>query len=188
MHKYSKNALISRNLLKVMAFSPSFQIGSVNTGATIDASAIIITDNSTGSDGAIVSRQILLYTVQNALFVPAISWAYPNPNPITVTPLTQDIALNVVVNWLDSSNNVLYTFSQITAFTGFGEDFYYNLIQTESSNPSILQDVNYQNYKATFRNYLDSALQSISIGQSLGNAEAMIIKENYLQQNSNLFY
>jgi hypothetical protein len=171
-----------------MALSPSIQVGSVNTGATVDPTAIIVTDNSTGSDGAITSRQILLYTVQNALLTAALPWAYPTPNPITINPLGIDIALNVVANWLNVSGTVLYTTSLIVPFTGFGEQFYYNLIQTESSSPGILQDVNYQNYKATLRNYLDSAVQSISIGQNLGNAQSMILKENYLTTNSNLFY
>lgn len=171
-----------------MALSPAFTLGSVNTGATIDSTAIILTDSSTGSDGAIASRQILLYNVQNALIVPAIAWAYPTPNPFTINPLTTDIALSITINWLDSSGAVLYTASQIAAFTGFGEQFYYNLTQTESSSPGILQDVNYQSYRTTLRNYLDAAVQSISIGQNLGNAQAMILKENYLVANSNLFY
>lgn len=170
-----------------MALSPAFTINSVNTGGTVDPTAIILQDTSTGSDGAIASRQILLYTVQNALLVPAIPWALAT-NPITVNPLSQDIGLNVVVNWLDGSGNVLYTTSLIQAFTGYGEQFYYTLIQTESASPGILQDVNYQNYKANLRNYLDSAVQSIFIGQSLGNAEAMILKEAYLVKNSNLYY
>lgn len=170
-----------------MPIVPNVSLGSVNTGATIDPSAIIAQDLSTGSDVAIVSRQILLYTVQNTQLVAAIPWPLAT-NPITINPLTQDIALNIVVNWLDGSGNILYTFSVIQAFTGYGEQFYYNLIQTETSSPGILQDVNYQNYKATLRNYLDSAVQSISIGQNLGNAQAMILKENYLVKNSNLYY
>jgi hypothetical protein len=170
-----------------MPLVPGVTLGSVNTGATIDPSAIIAQDVSTGSDGAIASRQILLYTVQNALAVPAIPWPLAT-NPITINPLTQDIGLNSVINWLDGSGNVLYTFPLIQAYTGYGEQFYYNLIQTETSSPGILQDFNYQNYKATLRNYLDSAVQSISIGQNLGNAQAMILKELYLVKNSNLFY
>lgn len=170
-----------------MALTPSIQIGSVNTGATIDPSAIIITDNSTGSDGAIASRQILLYTVQNALLVAAIPWPLAT-NPITINPLTQDIALNTVVNWLDGSGNILYTFSAIQAFTGYGENFAYNLIQTEESSPGILQDVNYQGYVNTLNNYLVSAVRAISVGQSLKNAQLMILKEQYLVTNSNRYY
>lgn len=171
-----------------MALSPAISIGSVNTGATIDPSAIIIDDISTGSDGAIASRSIALYTATNALLVPAISWAYPSPNPITTNPLTQDIALNIIVTWLSSTGAVLYTASLIAPFTGFGENFWYALTQTESSSQGILQDVNYQNYKGTLRNYLDGAVQSISIGQNLGNSQAQILKENYLVANSNLYY
>lgn len=170
-----------------MPIVPNVTFGSVNTGTTLDPSAIIAQDVSTGSDVAIVSRQILLYTVQAAQLVSAIPWPLAT-NPITINPLTQDIALNCVINWLDVSGNILYTFSAIQAFTGYGEQFYYNLTQTETSSPGILQDVNYQNYKATLRNYLDSAVQSISIGQNLGNAQAMILKENYLVKNSNLYY
>lgn len=171
-----------------MPIVPSFSIGSVNTGATIDPTAIILTDTSTGSDGAIASRQILLYNVQNALIVPAIPWAYPTPNPFTINPLTTDVALSITINWLNSSGAVLYTASQISAFTGYGENFNYGLIQTETSSPGILQDVNYQNYVNTLNNYLTNAVKAISIGQSVGNAQAMILKENYLVANSDLYY
>lgn len=170
-----------------MALAPSFSMGSVNNGATIDPTAIILTDTSTGSDGAIASRQILLYTVQNALLVAAIPWPLAT-NPITINPLTQDIALNLVVNWLDGSGNILYTFSAIQAFTGYGENFAYNLIQTEESSPGILQDVNYQGYVNTLNNYLVSAVRAISVGQSLKNAQLMILKEQYLVTNSNRYY
>lgn len=171
-----------------MAIIQSFSIGSVNTGATIDDTAIILTDTSTGSDGNISSRSIALYTAANVLLVPPISWAYPSPNPITINPLTTDIALNIIVTWLSAGGAVLYTASQIAAFTGFGENFNYNLIQTETSSPGILQDVNYQNYVSTLNNYLTNAVKAISIGQSIGNAQAMILKENALVTNSNLYY
>lgn len=171
-----------------MPIVPSFSIGSVNTGATIDPTAIILTDTSTGSDGSIASRSISLYTAANVLLVPPISWTYPTPNPFTINPLTQDIALNVVVTYLNSSGTVLYTVSGIAAFTGYGENFNYGLIQTETSSPGILQDVNYQNYVNTLNNYLTNAVKAISVGQSIGNAQAMILKESYLVANSNLYY
>lgn len=171
-----------------MALSPAISISSVNNGGTTDPTAIIVLDSSTGSDGAIASRSISLYTAANALLVPAIPWAYPTPNPITINPLTTDVALNVVVVWLNNVGAVLYTASAIAAFTGYGENFYYQLTQTESSSPGILQDVNYQQYRTTLRNYLDAAVQAISIGQSIGNSQSMILKENYLVANQNLYY
>lgn len=170
-----------------MPLSPAFLIGSVNTGATIDPTAILLTDSSTGSDGAITARTISLYTVQNNLLVSVIPWPLASTT-ITINPLTQDIALNVLVNWVDSGGASLYNLGQIAAFTGYGEQFNYNLIQTETSSPGILQDVNYQNYVNTLNNYLINAVKAISIGRNLGNAEAMILKETYLVQNSNLYY
>lgn len=170
-----------------MPIVPSFSINSVNTGATTDASAIILADTSTGSDVAIASRQIILHTVQGTLLTAIIPWPLLT-NPITINPLSQDIALSIIVNWLDAGGVVLYTANNIAAFTGFGEDFDYNLTQTESSAPGILQDVNYQNYRATLRNYLDSAVKSISIGQNIGNAQSMILKEQYLVKNANIYY
>lgn len=170
-----------------MPLSPAFTINSVNTGGTIDPTAIILQDTSTGSDGAIVSRSISLFTVQNVLLAPPIPWPLAT-NPITINPLTTDLALNIIVTWLDSGGAVLYTLGQIAAFTGYGEQFNYNLIQTETSSPGILQDVNYQNYVNTLNNYLTNAVKAISVGQSLGNSEAMILKEIFLVKNSNLYY
>jgi hypothetical protein len=170
-----------------MPIIPAVSIGSVNTGATIDPTAIILQDISSGSDGAIVSRSISLYTVQNTLLVPPIAWPLAT-NPITINPLTQDIGVNIIITWLNNVGTDLYTLGQIAPFTGFGELFNYGLIQTETSSPGILQDVNYQNYVNTLNNYLINAVKAISVGQNLGNSEAMILKETYLVKNSNLYY
>lgn len=172
-----------------MAITPSISIGSVNTGATTDPTAIVVTDTSTGSDGSIASRKIYVYNNTGALVGDSpYTWAYPTPNVLTINPLTQDLAINVVVNWLDGSGNVLYQTALLAACTGYGENEYYSIIQTESSNPSILKDTNYQQYKGSLRNYLDSAVQAISVGQSIGNAQQMIIKEQYLITNGNDYY
>lgn len=176
-----------------MALSPAFTCVSFNTplinpslGGTVDPSAMILADTSSGSDVNIASRKILLYDYQNNLFG---SFAWPlASNPFTINPLTQDIALNVVIQWLDVSGNVLYTANQILPFTGYGEQFKYGLIQTEVTNEGILQDVNYQSYFNTLSNYLDGAIQAIIIGQSIGNSQSQIVKEKFLVINSNNYY
>lgn len=165
-----------------MAFAPSFSIAT-----SIDSSAIILQDTSTGSDGAIASRSILLYQVSNSLLVPAISWALAT-NPITINPLTQDIALNIVINWLDGSGNILYTTNQIYAFVGNTNLFLYRLTEAQGSNPNISQDTNYYSNKMQLFTEVLSAQNAISTGSDVFAAQQCIQRATYMINNQNLFF
>jgi len=167
-----------------MAFSPSFTIGISTDG---DASAIILTDTSTGSDGAIASRQILLYQTDNTLLTAAIPWASAT-NPITINPLTQDIALNITINWLDSSGATLYTSSQIYAFTFYAELFYATLTRNQSSQFKVTQDSNYYSNKSLLRVLIDSTNQAINVMQDIFSAETCISLYQQLINNQNYYF
>lgn len=165
-----------------MAFAPAFTIG-----ITINPAQIVITDTSTGSDVAITGRKILLYTVTNALLA-TLDFPLSAGSSITVSPLTQDVALNVVVNWINVGNAILYTSSQIYPFTGYSESYYYGLTQSEATNPGIVQSQTYLEKKSQLRTYIDDATQSISIGNDLGNSEAAILRAQYIIANANLWF
>lgn len=165
-----------------MAFVPSF-----STSITGDPSAIVLLDTSTGSDGAINSRQVLLYTVAQVLLVPAIPWQLAT-NPGTFTPLTKDYGLNVQVNWIDSGGTVLYTSSQIHAFTQYGEQFFSNLTRLQNSQPKIVNDTNFYNNKLKLRVELDSATQAIDEMADIFSAQQCIERYQYLIQNQANFF
>lgn len=167
-----------------MAFVPIFAI---STPIPIDPTAIILQDNSTGTDAAIASRQVLIYQSSGVLLTPAIPWPLAT-NPITINPLIQDISVNIVVNWLNAGGSVIYNYSQIYAFTANGELFFYRLTEAQSSTPSITQDQNYYANKGILRVELDSAQQAITIGQDVASSQQCINRYYQLINNSSNYF
>lgn len=165
-----------------MSFTPQFTIAT-----TIDPSQIVLTDSSQGSDGAIASRQILLYQVDGTLLVPAITWPYASPS-ITISPLTQDIALNVQINWLNSIGATLYSTSLIYAFLGNINLFLYRLTEAQGSNPNNIQDANWYSNKLKLFTEVQSALNAINVGSDVFAAQQCIERGNYMIANQTLFF
>lgn len=168
-----------------MPLAPSFSINATNP---VNPAQIVLVDTSTGADAAIVSRQVLFNLASNSLFVPAQPWALAAAS-ITYGILTNDLALNVTVNWLAGDGvTVLYSSSQIYAFTNFSELFYYGLTQTESSSPLTVQGENFYRNKELLRLYLDSAKQAIAVGADLYSAQSCIQKAIFMCQQHQIYF
>ena len=169
-----------------MAIVPSFTAVPSTSG---DATALILQDTSTGSDGAIVSRQINLYQTDNSqLTGNPIGWAYPSPNPITINPFTQDCAIQITINWLNSGGATLYTASLLYDATFYAELFYATLTRNQSSNFSVTADTNYYSNKGKLRGLIDSANQAISIMSDIFSAETCISLYQNMINNQNDFF
>jgi hypothetical protein len=170
-----------------MALIPSFTIA-----VTSNPSSFTLTDTSAGSDAAIASRLITLYLSSGAVFGSPIPWPGTVGGSITVSPLSQDLALNIRVDWLNSSGASIYNTAQIYAFTQFGEAYFYQLTQKQAAPTTppanILLDQNYLNNKMLFRLWLDSAVQAINVGQDIVSAQNCInLYQNYLN-NPSLYF
>ena len=165
-----------------MAFSPSFTITPLSNPASFT-----IQDTSTGSDVAITDRVITLYNVDNSVFG-VFDFPLSSGSSITLLPLITDVALNVKVSWNNSSGVSLYTSTQIYAFTQYGEQFYYQLTQNQTSNPNIVVDFNYYINKLKLRVELDSAVQAINTGSDIYSAQGCINRYNFLINNQNFFF
>jgi hypothetical protein len=166
-----------------MPLSPSFTIT-----PTASPSSFIITDTSTGSDGAIADRQILIYTSANALLVPAIDFPLSAGSSITISPLTQDVAVSIIVNWNNSGGIPLYTFNLIFAFVQYALLFLQTLTQFQISNPNIVNDTFWMGNKFTVFTEVQSALNAITNGQSVGAAQSCINRYNYMIVNTNDYF
>jgi|SRR5580693_8933087 hypothetical protein len=166
-----------------MALVPSFTISPTGNPA-----AFTITDTSTGSDGAITDRQILLYTAANALLVPAIDFPLSAGSSITIAPLAMDQALNVVVTWNNNVGAVLYTTSLIYAFVQYGLQFLQQLTQTQISNPFIIRDDNWISNKLDIFLEIQSALNAINVGQSVFSAQSCILRYNAIIAQQNILF
>lgn len=168
-----------------MPLTPSFTIQSTSNQA-----ALLLTDTSTGSDGAITDRKILLYnSAGNQIPGSPFDWPIANPS-ITITPLTADIALNAQVNWNNSGGTPLYTKSQLFTATQYAEQFYYSLTQQQAAttNLNILTDFPYFTNKSMLRTLIDSAVQAISVGADIFSAQFCISLYQQLLNNPNLYF
>lgn len=167
-----------------MPLVPSFTVAPTSV-----AGAIFFTDTSTGSDMAVTDRQIMLYNNAGNLAVPAIDWPITN-STITIPPLPSDMALNITVNWNNSSGTPLYTKSQLFAMTQYGEQFFYSLTQQQAATTAlnILNDYQYFANKSKLRTYLDSTVQAIAVGMDIYSAAFCISLYQQMLNNPNLYF
>src|ERR1700677_301999 len=166
-----------------MALVPSFTVTPLGNG-----SSFVVQDTSIGSDGAITDRQILIYTAANVLLVPAIDFPLSAGGSTTISPLTTDIAVTIVLNWNNSSGAAIYTYNLIFAFVQFGLLFLQSLTQTQISNPNIINDTNWISNKLGIFLEIQSALNAINVGQSVGSAQSCINRYNSVIANQNIIF
>ena len=167
-----------------MAFAASFSISVDSNPANI-----ILTDTSSGSDPDLTTRTVYIYQVDGTLLTTPINWPISDSS-ITMPVLTQSIALNIQVVWT-STNPIpgsTYTYSQIYAFTGFAENYYYSLTQMQTSTPAIISDTFYYTNKLVLRVEIDSAVQAISLASDLYGSQNCLVRANYLITNGNYYF
>lgn len=168
-----------------MSFNASFSIA-----VTSDPSAIVLTDNSTGSDTNLTDRTINLFKTDNSQLVAAIDWPI-GESSITINPLDKDYALNVSVVWTSSSPlppPSTYTKSIIYAFVGYGEAYTNTLLQFLATNQQMVND---QSWYANFQILIleiQNAQNAISLGANLGNAQAAILRYQLLLTKANDYF
>lgn len=77
-------------------------------------SIITLIDTSTGSDANVFSRRVYIskpfggYLVPSATLTNYIVWAYANSS-ININAINRDYSINILVEWLDIDDVVLYT-------------------------------------------------------------------------------
>lgn len=156
-------------------------------------SNVIITDTSTGSDVAIVSRRVFLvnyageYVVADGTTTNYTVWPLAQSS-ISIDCLSADASLSVTVNWVNAAGVTLYTKTSLAGFTLFNETFYYSLTQGQAaiSNPSyILQDNTYFQNKSRLRVLIDSGNQAVTLGYDITTAQECYDLATYMVNNQN---
>jgi hypothetical protein len=174
-----------------MAFSPSFQ-SSQQIGLP---STITLTDNSTGSDGAIASRVVFItdvannyYTASGVFTTPtSTAWVLSNSS-ISINFLTQDMALQVLVQWLDGGGNVLYSSTNLFSFSMYGIMGSYSLTLDMVAQGNVTNDANYWNNRLKLRMNIDDANNAVTYGANQLVSQSNLNSETYLLANKNLFF
>lgn len=172
-----------------MSFTPIFVV-SQTTG---QPSIIKLTDNSIGSDVAITQRRIYLQISDNSYLVPSgtttnyIVWPYAD-STIDVNVLNEDMAVDITVEWLDVSNTVLYTKTQLYLFPMYNKVFFAGLQGRQASTPNITQDINYYTNRSIMWGHIVSAMNAVEIGDDIYGAQNSIDKATYMMNNQAEFF
>jgi hypothetical protein len=169
-----------------MAFNGAFTIAESATAL----GSFILTDTSTGSDANLTGRTIYIYKVDGELYTEAISWPIGTTTK-TLAILDKDYAFNIKIDWASSSplaDPSTYTYSQIFAFTKFGEYEYGTLTRLQTSIPTVISDTKYYQYKMHLRVELDAAKHAIDFMEDHYAAQRCIDRYQYLITKKRLFY
>jgi len=164
-------------------------VPSITIAPTGNGSEIVVTDTSTGSDGAITDRKIFVYQANNSL-LGASPYDFPLSagSSITISPLDKDYAVTVLVQWVDSGGVSLYSANAIGAFVQYALLFAQTLTQTQEANPNIISDQNFMGNKFNLFTEVQSALNAIVNGQSVFSAQTAITRYQKLLNNSTYYF
>lgn len=159
-----------------------------NTGTP---SEFTIQDTSTGSDPGITSRRVYIFTPSNTNLVnPGVTTSYTewdiSDSEITMDVLERDMALLIRVQWLTGSS-VTYTYENTYCFTAYTKTFLYNLTETQSTNPAIVQATDYFENKATMWECIDDA-ENATLYEDIQTAQLCLDICYYFITNSAKFF
>lgn len=172
-----------------MSFSPFFTAVSVSGYP----SQILLTDTSSGSDGAIVSRRVYIATCTGSYLVPSGTtteysvWNLINTT-INLDVLSKDYAVLITVQWVNVSGVVLYDTSAKFGFTLYNETCDYGLTTVMSSNPLLINDNNFFKNKSQLREAIDSGNQALVIAADLYNAQQAYDRGTTIRLASQYFF
>jgi hypothetical protein len=159
-------------------------------------SQINLVDTSTGSDSqSITKRRVYITDKDGNYIVPSgtttdyVEWDnYPGTTTLTIDALTRDMAVNIRVDWLNSSNVVQQTKTILSDFTLYAKTYYLFLCKAQSSNTKLRNNANfYQNYIKLLVS-IKEADDSILLLQDISSSQAALNRAyDLIQKPSNFF-
>lgn len=172
-----------------MAFEQNFSVAQ----SYLDATSLQVADTSTGTDVNITSRRIYIQDANGNYLVPSGTTTqyvlFPEPAAtILINVLNQDYCLSITVQWLDVSNNILYTKTQMFCFTLYSEQFFYYLTQQAAAGNANIQDTTFYGNKMLLRVYIDSANNAVQYASDIVGAQNSLNSAAFLIDNQNSFF
>lgn len=159
--------------------------------ATGSPSEIILTDTSSGSDVAVVSKRAYFSDCYgNFLVETGTSTEYEvwTTNPQTFDVLTKDYAVKITVQWLDINGDVLYDKSLNFGFSQYNEDFDYQLTTLMASNPLLIQDNSFYEEKSNLRTFIDAGDKAVTRVSDIYAAQLCYDQATNLRLNSQYYF
>ena len=155
---------------------------------------ITITDTSVSPDGGLTEKRVYLrlangnyLTSDGESETPTYTvWPIGDVS-ITISCLTQSTAIDVTVTWMTGST-ITGEASESVAFDEFDYLFAYDLIGSETSDPSIVQDSNYYSNFIQFIVNLFNAENAVTTGADIWSSQQQLNKNYIMEQNQTKFF
>lgn len=172
-----------------MAFVPSISVSQLAATPNI----VSVTDDSTGSDIAIVSRVIYVQTASGSYLVPSgtttdfTAWALV----LTTIPLdilTQDECVNIITNWLDINGATLYTYENQYPLAEYNKQFLAYLVAASGLTPGIVQDSNYSGNIAVFWTNVVAGINQVNFARDISGGQSCFNRATYMRLNQSLYF
>jgi uncharacterized membrane protein len=109
-------------------------------------------------------------------------------NPISLNILTQDTAVNIYVEWLDSGGNMLYELDNNYCLSEYNKQFLYYLVQLQSYTYQIIQDNNYWGNMGIFWVNIIGAINSVEIADDIFASQAALNRATFMAQNQSIYF
>lgn len=155
-------------------------------------SQITLEDTSTGTDLTLTSRIVYIqltngnYLVEEGNENDYSEWAIGD-STVVLDLLPRSEAVNVTVKWL-AGTTIAYTKTILYGFDLFDYLFAYELLQTQTGKPTIINDENYYGSFIQFIVNLFNAQNSITTGDDIYSAQQSFDRNYYLIQNQIKFF
>lgn len=172
-----------------MPLTPNFSAAQ----SAVSPSIVVLADTSTGSNVAITKRRIYITDFQGVAVVPSgtttsyIEWPLAQTT-INLTILERDMALTIRVDWLDVSNGIINTLTQVFCFSIYTKQFLYYLVQNQGLQPQIVQDNNYYSNLALLWASLKGAINAVELANDAAASQSQLNVAYNLMQNQNLYF
>lgn len=168
-----------------MSLTPSIAVAQ----SALAPNLIIVTDNSQGDDPAIASRRIY---VQDAYgnYLPSgtyTNWSYAQAT-INLDALTEDVGANIIVQWLNSSNTVLYTYTQIYPLSEFNKQFFYGLLQSIALTPYVTIKAEFWTNLSVLWTNIVGGDNAIAIGADIAAAQNCYNRATDMRLNESKYF
>lgn len=172
-----------------MSFNPSIAV----TQSALTPNIVTAIDDSTGVDAAITQRRIYVQTANGVYLVPSgittnyTPWALADVS-IALNILTQDECVNIITQWLDVSNNVLYTYENQYALSEYNKQFLVYLVSAQGLTPGIVQDSNYSGNMSLFWVNIISGINQVEFGDDISGGQAAFNRATQMRLSQNLYF
>lgn len=174
-----------------MALTVSFSVSQ----SLANPDEITFSDTSTGTDASIDGRKIYFklangnwlgsdgeeYTTETS-----ITWAYAE-NSKTFSILSKSTSAEITVKWMDGATPV-YESTETFCFNLYDYLFILEILQGQSSNPAIIQDLNYTGNVFGFMVNLSNAEYAITYGDDIYSSQGSLSKNQAMIDNQNYYF